>query len=127
MKDFAARAAKLDRLDVLLENAGVATLKFEIEEEDEMMVTTNVVSTTLLALLMLPKLRETAERFGVMTYLTIVSCDLAFFAKFEERNAQNIFEKMKDPKSNLMDRYVHLISFTGNPRAPEFQANKLFF
>ncbi|EIM87341.1 NAD-P-binding protein [Stereum hirsutum FP-91666 SS1] len=105
VKDFAARAAKLDRLDVLLENAGVATLKFEIEEEDEMMVTTNVVSTTLLALLMLPKLRETAERFGVMTYLTIVSCDLAFFAKFEERNAQNIFEKMKDPKSNLMDRY----------------------
>lgn len=107
MKDFAARAGKLDRLDVLLENAGVAKLKFELEEEDEAMITTNVVSTTLLALLVLPKLRETAERFGVTPHLTIVSSDMSFWAKFEERKAQNIFEQMKDPKSNMIDRYVH--------------------
>lgn len=106
VKDFAARANKLDRLDVLLENAGVAKLKFEIEEGEESTITTNVISTTLLALLMLPKLRETAEKFGVTPRLTIVSSEVAFQASFKERKADNIFEKLNDPKSDMMDRCV---------------------
>lgn len=108
VKDFAARANKLDRLDVLLENAGVAKLKFELEEGEESTITTNVISTTLLALLVLPKLRETAEKFGVTPRLTIVSSEVAFQASFKERKAENIFEKLNDPKSDMMDRYVCL-------------------
>lgn len=112
VKDFAARANDLERLDVLLENAGVTNDDFRLEEDDEATVTTNVVSTVLLALLLLPKLRETASKFGVLPHLTMVSSETAFWAKFDERKAENIFEKLSDPKSNMSDRYVHsFVSF----------------
>lgn len=42
VKEFAARASKLDRLDVLLENAGVQTSDFKLVEEDETTITVNV-------------------------------------------------------------------------------------
>lgn len=108
VKEFAAWVNKLDRLDMLLENAGVVKTKFEVEEGDEATITTNVISTTLLVLLLLPKLRETAERFGVTPHLTIISSGMAFWMDFKERKAQDIFEKMNDPSSDMNDRCVHL-------------------
>lgn len=114
VKDFAARAKKLDRLDVLLENAGVQKSKFELKEEDEETITVNVVSTALLAFMLLPKLRETAERFGVLPHLVVVSSETAFFAKFEERKAESIFDKLADPRSDMSQRCV--FSFLGFQR-----------
>ena len=63
---FAKRAMGLERLDVVVENAGILTGKFQVMEGDEASVTTNVVSTVLHALLLLPKLRETGARFNVL-------------------------------------------------------------
>lgn len=98
VKDFAARAIKeLDRLDVLLANAGVAKLNFELvsdpesEEADEASIKTNVLSTTLLAILLIPKLKETAVKFGVTPRLTFTSSELAFVAGFKEWKAERIF------------------------------------
>lgn len=108
VKDFAARASKLDRLDVFLENAGVVKFKFELEEENESTINTNVISTALLALLLLPKLRETAEKFGVTPHLSIVSSEVAYWTPFEESKGDDIFEKLNDPQSNMMDRCVCL-------------------
>lgn len=110
VKDFAARANKLDRLDLLLENAGVAKMNFELEEGDESTITTNVIATTLLAVLLLPKLRETAKKFGVVPHLTIVSSEVSFHTTFEERKAENIFERLADPKAGMSGRYVILPS-----------------
>lgn len=107
VKDFTTRAKGLERLDVLLENAGIGKDDFSVTEDDEATITTNVVCTTLLALLLLPKLRETAAKFGAVPHLTMVSSETAFWAKFEERKAENIFEKLADPKSNMADRFVH--------------------
>lgn len=109
VQDFAARAIKeLGRLDVLLESAGVAKLKFELEEgDDESVIKTNVLSTTLLALLLISKLKETATRFGVTPRLSIVSSELAFHAKFNEAKAERIFGRnggLADPKADMMDR-----------------------
>lgn len=104
VKDFAARAKMLDRLDVLLENAGLQKSKFELKGEDEETITVNVTNTALLAFLLLPKLRETAERFGVTPRLVIVASDTAFFAKLEERKAESIFDKMADPRSDMSER-----------------------
>ena len=56
VKQFARKADDLERLDVLLENAGIMTTKFSMAEKDESNVTINVVSTFLLGLLLLPKL-----------------------------------------------------------------------
>ena len=75
VRDFCARAARLDRLDAVVENAGVATGELEFMEGFESTITTNVVSTFLLALLVLPVLRKTAARFNTTPRLVIVSSD----------------------------------------------------
>lgn len=61
VKEFAERAKKLDRLDVLLENAAVATFAYNQVDGEELTIATNVIGTFLLAFALLPKLRETAK------------------------------------------------------------------
>jgi retinol dehydrogenase-12 len=39
VEEFAAKASKLDRLDVLLENAGIATGTFKLAEDNESTIT----------------------------------------------------------------------------------------
>jgi retinol dehydrogenase-12 len=107
VKDFAARAEQLDRLDVLLENAGVNTLKWSIAEDNETTITTNVVSTILLGLLLLPKLKETESRLGIAPRLVIVSSDTHEMTNLPERNSTNgIFNLLNDrSKANMKMRY----------------------
>ena len=77
VREFAARVGReLDRVDVVCENAGIATGIFHLTERDESTITTNVVSTFLLAFLLLPKLKETAGRFGTVPTLTITSSEV---------------------------------------------------
>ena len=105
---FAKRADReLPRLDVLLENAGLATDKFAVAEGQERTVTVNVISTFLLALLLLPKLRETAKKNGTTSVLTIVSSEVHTFTKLPEWKAgPNIFETLADEKiSDMKSRY----------------------
>jgi retinol dehydrogenase-12 len=64
VKAFAGRAKGLERLDVVVENAAVFKFDYATAEDNEQSVTVNVVCTFLHALLLLPKLRETANRFG---------------------------------------------------------------
>jgi short-subunit dehydrogenase len=56
--------AELLRVDVLIANAGLGTEKFRMTEDNEEMITTNVVSMSLLAFLLHPKLRETAAKYN---------------------------------------------------------------
>lgn len=105
VKQFVKRAEGLKRLDVLLENAGMMTSKFSVAEQDELTITTNVVSTFLLGLLLLPKLQETNAKFNVLPRLVIVTSDLHFLASFKERNSPNIFEELNNKETaNLSDR-----------------------
>lgn len=76
VKVFCARAQLLPRLDVVLENAGIATHMFALTEGFESTITVNVISTFLMALLLLDKLRETAMKFNGKPHLTIVSSDI---------------------------------------------------
>lgn len=71
-----------------------------------MLVFQNVVSTFLLALMILPKLRETASKFNITPYLTIVSSEVHAFTSFPEKSSANIFETLNDEKTARMtDRY----------------------
>jgi hypothetical protein len=80
VRQFCRRAdAELERLDVVVENAGVATPHFQDAEGFESTITINVISTFLMALLLLPKLRKTAAQFNTMPHLTIVSSDAHVF------------------------------------------------
>lgn len=107
VKAFAKRVDTLDRVDVVVENAGVATEVYTRAEDNESTITINVVSTFLLALLVLPALKRSASRHGITPTLTIVSSDVHFYTDFPERNAQpSIFAHLNDEAAaNMADRY----------------------
>ncbi|KAF2109343.1 hypothetical protein BDV96DRAFT_615734 [Lophiotrema nucula] len=107
---FAARAEKeLPRLDIAVLNAGVARGTFEMAEDCESTITVNVVSTHLLALALLPKMKETAAKFNTRPTLTIVSSEVHGFTTFPQKSAPEggIFDKLNenDGKVDMGDRY----------------------
>lgn len=75
VKQFCARANNLERLDIVTENAGSATPHYEEFEGMESTITINVISTFLMALLLLPKLRADSIKFNTFPRLTIVASD----------------------------------------------------
>ncbi|CAF9932681.1 MAG: hypothetical protein HETSPECPRED_008423 [Heterodermia speciosa] len=106
VKQFAKKANELRRLDAVVENAGIATANFTIFEDNESTITTNVVSTFLLALMILPKLQETATKFNVTPYLTVVSSEVHGWTSFAERNSANIFDTLSNKETaNMAERY----------------------
>ncbi|KAL8802810.1 MAG: hypothetical protein Q9182_003570 [Xanthomendoza sp. 2 TL-2023] len=106
VKQFARKIDSLPRVDVVLENAGISTKEFRLTEDNESTITTNVVSTFLLALLVLPKLRETSMKFNTTPHLTVVSSEVHYFTDFPEKDNPNIFETMNNPKTAQMgERY----------------------
>lgn len=77
VRAFGKRAdSELDRLDILVENAGVLMLNFKEAEGWELTILVNVISTFLLAFLLLPAMRRTAQRYNVETHLSIVTSDV---------------------------------------------------
>jgi len=75
VKRFVEKTKRLDRLDVVVANAGIATPVFEEKEGCESTVTVNVLGTFLMALGLLPKLRETASKHAKKTTLSVVTSD----------------------------------------------------
>jgi retinol dehydrogenase-12 len=108
VKEFAAKASKLDRLDVLLENAGISTTNFVTAEENESTITVNVVSTFLLALLLLPALKATAQKYNKQPHLVIVSSEVHFLSDLPERKDSSgaIFDTLSEKsKAKMLSRY----------------------
>ncbi len=100
--------AELPRVDVLMANAGLGTQKFRMTEDNEETITTNVVSMSLLAFLLHPKLRETAAKHNTQTHITVTASELYEVAKFKERKAPvgQLFATLNDKsRANMFDRY----------------------
>ena len=105
-KSFADRASKLPRLDVLLENAGVAGYKWSLAGVHERMIAVNVISTFYLAMLMLPKLKSSAREFGIKPRLVIVSSSVHDRTRFPEWKEPNTFDALGDEsKARMRERY----------------------
>ncbi|KAL9122635.1 MAG: hypothetical protein Q9187_000802 [Circinaria calcarea] len=102
VKEFAKKAETLKRLDAVVENAGIhgPDGHWEMSEDNESCITTNVVSTFLLAMLILPKLRETSARFNVTPRLAILTSELHFTTDLPERKFPSIFEALNDEKTS---------------------------
>ena len=106
VKSFADSAAKLPRLDAVVENAGIATANYSRAEADERTITVNVVSTFLLALLLLPALKATAKTHRTTPCLTIVSSEVHTWVSLPERDSDNLFDTLSEEKTaNMKDRY----------------------
>ncbi|OJD12493.1 hypothetical protein AJ78_06919 [Emergomyces pasteurianus Ep9510] len=98
--------SELQRLDVVMLNAGVSTRIYEPRESEEASITINVISTLLLALSLLPKLRQTAKEYNVTPCLTVTSSKIHSWAKFPEREASDIFAALSNPSTTTMqERY----------------------
>lgn len=76
IQEFAKKAQSLDRLDAVVENAGVAMQTYESAEGTEITVAINVIGTFLLAANLLPILRKSAEKTGEVPRLAIVSSEV---------------------------------------------------
>ena len=105
VKEFVRKAEGLNRLDAVVENAGIFTTKYAVFEDNESTITTNVVSTFLLGLMILPKLRETATKYNITPHLVVVSSDVHSFTSFPEKSSPNIFKTLNDKETaNMSDR-----------------------
>lgn len=100
VQSFAERVARLPRVDCVVANAAIATPTFKVVEGHEQTITVNVISTMLLALLLLPKLRETAEQHPdeSMPRLTVVVSETHAWTPFPEWKCSNTFQALKDKK-----------------------------
>ena len=105
-RSFAQRASKLSRLDVLLENAGLAGGKWVLAGGHERMVAVNVIGTFYLAMFMLPKLKASAKEVNVKPRLVIVSSEVHAWSKLPEWKKPNTFDALDDEStSNIRERY----------------------
>lgn len=103
VKDFAAKVnSELERVDIFHANAGLARKHYHTAEDNEETITVNVVSTFLLAALVLPKLKETAKLHKVHPTLAITSSGGHSFAKFPQKDALEgkIFSTINDPNAS---------------------------
>ena len=96
VKEFAKKADTLNRIDVLLLNTGVSLSTYEVCEDNEATITINVVSTLLLALLLVPKLGETASTYATTPHISIVTSELHYLAAFKERDSRNIIQALNE-------------------------------
>ena len=105
VQKFAQRVDReLSRLDVVVENAGIAPSKFVLMEQDESTITVNVVSTFLLALLLVPKLKQTKDTVKeTAPSLSIVTSEVHAQPKFPERNSDQIFKTLSSDRSPDME------------------------
>ncbi|KAL4933534.1 uncharacterized protein BDV17DRAFT_111583 [Aspergillus undulatus] len=79
VKAFAKRATvELDRIDAVIENAAIATGDQTPAEGHRISLTVNVLSTFLLAVLLLPKLKESAEKYDILPHLSFVTSGVGF-------------------------------------------------
>ena len=83
VKAFCKRAQEeLNRLDVLLLNAGIAMGEFELSEGYETTITTNVISTFFMGIKLLPLLRRTGIERNEESHLTFVASEAHYFVSF---------------------------------------------
>ncbi|KAI9166383.1 Short chain dehydrogenase atnD [Paramyrothecium foliicola] len=114
VKAFCRRAAALDRLDIVIENAALLRHEFAMSEGYERLTTVNVISTWLMGLLLLPVLRHTGRKFynkpgsevgGDVPHLVLVGSNSHFYTSFKPGKGPVIFDELKGDV-DMFNRYA---------------------
>ncbi|KAF3060321.1 Short-chain dehydrogenase TIC 32, chloroplastic [Daldinia childiae] len=97
VKCFCHRAARLDQLDILVENAGIQTAYFHMAEGHERQITINVISTFLIAFLLLPTLERSFTVTQELPRLVIVASNAHKAVSLKQRTDEPVFESFRKP------------------------------
>ncbi|TFL01331.1 hypothetical protein BDV98DRAFT_567919 [Pterulicium gracile] len=100
------------RLDIFVANAGMTSMKFEATKDGhESILQVNHLATSLLCLLLLPKLAQSSQaKTDRRPRLTIVASETHFWTKFdaEATESDNLLEKLSNEEysqKKIRDRY----------------------
>ncbi|KAH7414239.1 hypothetical protein DE146DRAFT_28687 [Phaeosphaeria sp. MPI-PUGE-AT-0046c] len=109
VKKFAEKVRnELDRIDGMIENAGVFLNKWTVAEAMETSMTVNVVNTMFLAVLVMPKLIESARRYGIQPRLVFLVSGLGFQAaakhELDKGGRQNVLMGVNNSKKQDMNQ-----------------------
>ncbi|KAK3348779.1 putative short-chain dehydrogenase [Lasiosphaeria hispida] len=105
---FAARAnASLDRLDILVANAGLVTAVHEPNPTTghDQVIQVNYLSTALSVLLLLPVIRAKRANQPGPTRITFTSSDASSWTSFKERGAKPLLPAFDRPDADMADHY----------------------
>lgn len=108
IKDFADKAATLDRLDIVILNAGVKGINYtKSKGGHELNTQVNHLGTAMLSLLLLAPLQKTAAATGAPARLTIVTSENHFWVKLREIKGPDTLAHLDDQATfgKDMDRY----------------------
>ncbi|KAJ3962703.1 hypothetical protein N0V92_000597 [Colletotrichum tropicale] len=106
IRAFAKKASsELGRLDGLVENATAALDEWTVAEGLETSITVNVIGTVMLALLLHPKLMETAKTSDSRPHIVVVTSGLGFtqpdFLKYADKD---VFDVLNTQGESPMER-----------------------
>ncbi|KAI1128811.1 hypothetical protein F5Y10DRAFT_239954 [Nemania abortiva] len=96
IKSFVARANSLPRLDVVIHLAGIRSFNFKVVYDTERTLAVNNIGTFLLALPLIPKLKETARTYGTTPIMTIVGSALYDRADYPKNPGRDLFTYFTD-------------------------------
>lgn len=101
---FAEKAKSLERIDAIVQNAAVAiTGDNSLMEGHLPTLTVNVISTTLLAILLLPKLTADATKFNYTPTISVVTSGTCFdLGDYWKAIAEDPIEKMDNDENASM-------------------------
>lgn len=100
VKQFGERISTLDRLDAVVQNAGIMTSKFTLIEGCESQIAVNVISPALLGYLVIPKLQQSAATTGNRGRLAFVGSDLQFLAPLKEKStSESLFAALNSEQT----------------------------
>ena len=106
---FSKRVLQLPRLDGFLANAGVEHTEFGLSEGLERTLTVNVISTFIMAILILPALQKTSEKYNTAPTLSFVGSMVHIFgpeAQLQPQPGKDTFEALSDPETaDMGSRY----------------------
>ena len=108
---FGHRIKSLSRLDAFIANAGIDVSHWELFEGYESILTVNVISTFLIAMLAIPKLRETSEAHQKSSHLVITGSVIHIFAKdkyLSQPEPGQIFKTLNNESTADMNDRYHL-------------------
>lgn len=108
--EFSKRVQEsLPRLDGFSANAGVEMTSFELCQGFEMSIVVNIISTFMLAFGVMPKLRETCDRYGTDTNLSFIGSMIHIFAlhsQLQVPSGESILKSLsKSETADMNNRY----------------------